>query len=121
MAKIKIKTNIDITNTGVRRPEPGKDKQVNQCRNYTTFLQVLGLRSIYNVETAPEKDGEFWTFVVDTDRDDVYSDGTDPVGLLKQDLDKVPIITGLDEKKTLKQGLIRTTGTSPNTIVSLLK
>lgn len=121
MARIKIKTQIDITDTGQRRSEPGREKQTNQFRNYTTFLQVLGIRSVFTIESAPTKDEDYWTFVIDTDRDSVYSDGDDPVGLLKKDLDKVPVITGLDEEKPIKQGIIRTSGTAVNTVVSLLK
>jgi hypothetical protein len=62
-----------------------------------------------------------WIMVIETERDGMFSNDNDPIGLLKQDLDKVPIITGLDEKTPIKQGLIRTTGTSPNTVVTVLR
>ena len=121
MARIQIRTVIDITNTGVKRLDIGSEKPLNQYRNFTTFMQVFGIRSIFSIVQSPvQKDGE-WTMIIDTDRDDVYHDGTDPVGLLKNDLDTVPIITGLDEIKAIKQPVIKTMGKQPNTFVSLLQ
>lgn len=121
MERIKIRTKIDITNTDVRHPDQGDEKSLNQHRNFTTFLQVFGLRSVFSImETAQPEEG-VWTVVIETDRDGVFSDGEDPVGLLKKDLDKVPIISGLNEKIQMKQNLIRTTGNSPNTFVTVLR
>lgn len=121
MERIKIRTKIDITNTEVRHPDQGPEKSLNQHRNYTTFLQVLGLRSVFNIMQVEQPEEGVWSLIIETDRDGVFSDGDDPVGLLKKDLDKVPIITGLDEKAALKHGLIRTSGSTPNTFVSLLR
>ncbi len=121
MERIKIRTKIDITSSTVRHPEQGDEQSLNQYRNFTTFLQVLGLRSVFNViETPVENDGE-WSMVIETDRDEVFSDGQDPLGLLKKDLDKVPIIVGLNEKTKIKVPLIRTTGKEANTFVSVLR
>ena len=119
MAKIEIKTRIDITNTNVRHKDQGTEKQLNQNRNYTTFLQVFGLRSVFNIVKEPVKENGFWTMIIDTDRDDVFMADNDPVGFLKQDLDSVPVITGLDEEIKIKQSLIVTSGKTPNTIVQL--
>lgn len=121
MARIQIRTTIDITDTGVKRPEHGTEKQFNQYRNYMTFNQVLGLRSIFSVVESPKFDKDTWTMVVETDRDSVYATDGDPVGLLKEDLNQVPILTGLDEVKVQKQAIIKTKGTQPNTFVSLLQ
>jgi hypothetical protein len=121
MAQIQIKTKIDITNTDVRHADQGSEQQLNQYRNYTTFLQVIGIRSIFSITQHPiEKDG-VWIMEIETDRDNVFVKDQDPIGLLKEDLDKVPIITGLTEKISIKQGLIRTTGSSPNTVVAFLR
>jgi hypothetical protein len=121
MERIKIKTKIDITFTDVRHPDQGDNKQLNQYRNYTTFLQVLGLRSVFEIVEKPtNKDGE-WTMIIETDRNDVFTDGRDPVGLLKQDLDNVPIIVGLDETVKLTKPLIKTKGSNPNTFISILR
>lgn len=121
MERIKIRTKIDITSTSVRHPEQGDEKQLNQYRNFTTFLQVLGLRSVFSVVETPVKEDDEWTMIIETDRDDVWASGKDSLALLKEDLDKVPIITGLDEVGKLKQPLIRTTGKDSNTFVSILR
>lgn len=121
MAKIQISTTIDITNTGVRRPDLGSEKEYNQYRNYTTFLQVLGLRALFEVVQEPSFDKDKWTLVIDTDRDQEYFKDGDPVGHLLDDLDKVPVVNGLNEVKPLKQPVITTKGKSPNTIVTVLQ
>ena len=120
MAKIEIRTTIDITKTNVQRPDQGSEKQLNQQRNYTTFLQVLGLRSIYSIVKNPTvEDGE-WTFQIETDRDGVYELNGDPVGFLKEDLENVPVVTGLDEVKTNKNKTIKLSKPQPNTFVSIV-
>jgi hypothetical protein len=121
MDRIKIKTKIDITQTDVRHPDQGDNKQLNQYRNYTTFLQVLGIRSVFSILEQPVNDKGEWTMVIETDRSDVFSDGSDPVGLLMGDLDNVPIIAGLDEKVKLSKPLIKTKGTNANTFVTVLR
>lgn len=121
MAIIQINTTIDITNTKVRHPDQGSEKQVNQFRNYTTFLQVIGLRSLFNIVEEPVLSDKGWTFTIETDRDSVYEENNDPLYLLKHDLDQVPIVSGLDETKSLKQPVIKVLGKTPNTFVSLLQ
>jgi hypothetical protein len=121
MERIQIRTTIDITDTGVKRPEHGTEKQFNQFKNYMTFHQVLGLRSNFNVIEKPTFDKDAWTMLIETDRDAVYRTEDDPVGLLKDDLHQIPILTGLDETKQLKQAIIKTRGTQPNTFVTLVK
>lgn len=121
MARIQIRTTIDITDTGIRRPEHGTEKQFNQYRNFMTFHQVLGLRSIFEIVEQPKLDKDTWVMVVETDREGVYATTDDPLGLLKEDLHLVPILTGLDEKKAQKQPIIDTKGKQPNTFVSILQ
>jgi hypothetical protein len=121
MARIQINTTIDITNTKVRHPEQGTEKQFNQFRNYTTFLQVVGLRSLFNIVEEPALTEKGWTFVIETDRDSVYEQNNDPLYFLKEDLDQVPIVTGLDEIKAIKNPVIKVLGKTPNTFVSLLQ
>jgi hypothetical protein len=121
MERIQISTTIDITDTGVKRPGYGTEKEFNQYKNYMTFHQVLGLRSNFIVIDPPKFEKERWTMIVETDRDAVYSTSEDPVGLLKEDLHQVPILTGLDEVKQQKHAIITTKGSHPNTFVSIVK
>ena len=121
MERIQISTTIDITDTGVKRPEHGTEKQFNQFKNYMTFHQVLGLRSNFTIVDPPRFEKDRWTMIVETDRDLVYATNDDPIGLLKEDLHQVPILTGLDEVKQQKQAIITTKGNQPNTFVTIVK
>lgn len=120
MAKIEIRTTVDITNTNVRRPDQGTDKQLNQERNFTTFQQVLGLRSVFYMIQKPVFEDGHWTFVIEPDREGVYDLNNDPVGLLKEDLENVPIITGLDETKANKNKIIKVSKPGANTFVQVV-
>ena len=121
MARIQISTTIDITDTGVRRPDLGSEKEYNQYRNFTTFQQVIGIRSLFSVIEKPSFQDGKWTFVIETDRDGVFSKDNDPLGLLLEDFDQVPILAGLDETKVIKQPVIKTLGKQPNTFVAILQ
>jgi len=113
MQTIKVTTLIDITNTGVSRPDKGDERSLNQYRNWTTLMQCIGLRCIIDYERNPKQElidvkglgfgNKFkgtqavWTFVFHTDRDDVYQDKEGPLSLLINDLHDVPIIKNLNE------------------------
>lgn len=113
MKIIEIKTLIDITNTNVRRANQGTHLELNQFRNWITLLQCIGLRAIIEYDQNPicEKiniDGlgfgkkfkgvhNVWTFHFKPDQEDTFFNGNDPIGLLSEDLDKVPIIINLTE------------------------
>ena len=102
--KIKIKTLIDITNTGARRGET--PHRMNQQQNYLTFLQTLGLRSNFDIDEYPTVDKEttkdfgsnykgrqnVWTVVVD-----LPFEGALTEDMLLDDFDLVPFISNLDE------------------------
>lgn len=120
MAKIQIRTKIDITNSGVRRSDQGTEKEFSQYKNFITFQQVIGMRSIFTLVKEPTIAKNEWVFEFETDREDVFSKDKDPVGLLKEDLDNIPVILGLSESNNVKQPIIRTLGSSPNTFVSFL-
>lgn len=113
MKIIEVKTLIDISNTNVRRINQGSQLELNQFRNWVTLLQCIGLRAIIEYDKDPicEKVnigglgfGEkykgvhnVWTFHFRPDQEDAFFDGQDALGLLKEDLDKVPIIVNLTE------------------------
>ena len=120
MAKIQIRTKIDITDSGVRRADQGTEKEFSQYKNFITFQQVIGMRSIFTIVNKPTLTKNEWVFVFDTDQEDVFSKDKDPVGLLKEDLDNIPVILGLSESSNVKQPIIRTLGSNPNTFVSFL-
>ena len=108
-------TLVDITATGVTRFRPEQEYQRNQQRNWETIVQTLGLRSQPLHLTGPaskviETDlwkpifGEFfdspqrvWVFTWAVDREDIYLQGNDRLGALKQDFEQIPVITDLEE------------------------
>jgi len=111
---IEIQTLIDITGTGVTRPNQGSQLELDQQRNFITLMQCVELRSIvtYNtrpvVETVDVKGMGFgteykgkhsvWTFRFSPDRQSVYNDNdNNPVGGLIEDIQGVPVIKNLTE------------------------
>jgi hypothetical protein len=107
----KLYTLIDITHTKKFKSEPGKEHLAYKEQNFNTVLQTLGMRSNIWYDTGPmmvEVAGRLvgfdtndiiraWRFDWATERNDLYEDGGDPVGLLKRDFHLVPYISGLDE------------------------
>ena len=113
MTKIELVTQFDITPTGIksyRKTSELSDEewsfQRNQQRNYETILQCLSLRcqplNISPVTIFKLEQGKVWGFTFETDRDSIFFSDNDPVGLLKDDCDGVPMIGGLQE--TYKDG-----------------
>jgi hypothetical protein len=110
---IQVSTLIDITNSNVRPGQQTDALRQDQFRNWATLIQCIGLRSIIDFNRNPvlnkiditglgfgtEYNGihNVWTFQFRTDRQDTFTEDGDPLSLLKQDLDKVPIITNLKE------------------------
>lgn len=137
MQLIQIQTLIDITDNSVTRYLPGKELQYAQKKNFTTLLQCLGLRSIIEYESPPSMDlielpskvfgsrhtgyHNLWTFTFSPDQEDVYSDGTNPLGLLIEDINSVPIQLKLHETINMDRAVFDMFGKSwRNTVVRLL-
>ena len=113
METIEIKTLIDITNTGVKRPNQGLPKQLDQYKNWTTLNQCIELRSIIDYDDSPVSDvvdvkglgfgsdykgkHRVWTWLFRPDRSNIFSDDTGRLGGLITSIDQVPVIKNLDE------------------------
>jgi len=110
--RIVIKTLVDVTKTGVRRPNEGDTLKQSQQSNFNTLQQIINLRGLINENSDPSVetlkiDGQFgskykgehkvWTYEFTLDRDDVYNDGEDRIGFLKQDFEGIPIVGALTE------------------------
>jgi hypothetical protein len=125
MEVIEIKTLVDITNTNVRRINQGSQLELDQFRNWTTLLQCIGLRVIINYDKDPQsqladiKDMGFgneyegthrvWTLQFRPDRPEAFAQNSDQTILLRQDLDKVPVILNLTETINITQAVFDTT------------
>lgn len=110
---IQIQTLIDITRTGITRPQQGTQLQIDQNRNFTTLRQCLELRSVINFDANPivncvdvkglgfgsnyKGKHNVWTFTFTPDRQGVYNTKDSSLGLLLHDLHSVPILKNLTE------------------------
>lgn len=110
--KIRIKTLVDVTRTDVRRKDQGNDLKLLQQHNYQTLQQIINLRNLIDANDDPfvetrDVTGEFgsnykgehkvWTYEFEVTHTDAYKDGEDPLGLLKQDMEQIPVLGGLTE------------------------
>jgi hypothetical protein len=122
MEVIEIQTLVDITNTGVIRPNQGTSLAHDQYRNFVTLRQCIELRSIVSFDSKPEIEtinlkgagfgseyrGEHkvWIFKFVPDRVDVYKDEEgNPIGNLINDMDSVPIIKNLTETVNIDRAI----------------
>ena len=131
-------TLIDITYTGVVRTSSDKDvkKKRNQQRNYETLLQVIGLRAqpmifekpykLSSEDLSKYKFGDnftgkqaVWVFKFSIEHVDVFADSGNKLGLLEQDLNQVPVITGLDDTVELPISIFSTVYDYKNTYFTI--
>lgn len=131
MERYRIITLVDITRTNCPRNEPDKVK-VGQQANFNSLIQAIELRSNVDWDKDPEMntgrlpdnlDGKanhwIWEFTVE--RDFVFlKDNTDPVGLLVDDLNGVPIVADLTNNVELSPAAIQTKGPNANTWVKII-
>jgi len=124
-------TLVDITATGVIRSQDPDNAERNQQRNWETLLQCIGLRTqpqnIQEPITSTVEDisvaefGDFytgsqkiWTWSWTVEREGVYDLANAPLGGLLQDLEQVPIVTGLTETARLMLPIFYPYGTIKN-------
>ena len=125
MQTIDVVTYFDCTPTGTksyRKLQPGTVNAVghkiqtmddwnfsrNQQRNWETILQVVSLKTqaidITNPIIMTRKDKKVWQFSFAIEHTGIYDNGNDQLGLLKEEVHGVPMITGLNE--TYKEGFL---------------
>lgn len=139
MEIIEIQTLLDITRTGVTRPNQGSQLSLDQNRNFTTMMQCVEIRSIVSYDTEPTvektdvKGMEFgsahkgkqqvWTFRFTPDRPGVYVDPeNNPVGCLISDLHAIPMIKNLTETINIDKAIFDLTDpVNKNTTIKALK
>jgi len=80
-----------------------------QQANWETLIQIISLRTQpLNIRTVVNTAD--WLLEFDVDHIDVFRKNGDPLGLLKEDIANVPLLTGLNEQKDLEVG----SSNSPN-------
>ena len=123
MIKIECRTSFDITATGVighfRNARPPYNQSIeiwnrarNQQRNWETLTQLINLRTQIVSMTDPIIDNNVWSFEFESEAN-VWDTGSDPVGVLKQDADGVPMLRDLDNDPDIDETLV-TTGARQN-------
>ena len=117
MPRYAIKTTIDITRSNPTREDPDPIRHAQQ-NNFNTLVQGIGMRANIEWNSDPQRiehegDAEwFWDF--ETEQVDVFVDGSDVVGLLKKDLNGVPIIRNLTNTERLDKPVFITSGGDQN-------
>jgi hypothetical protein len=126
---------VDITATGTIRDTDSESLARNQQRNWETLLQCIGLRTqplnILQPLLMPAVDlkilefGDFysgehnvWVWQWSIEREDVYDLPGRPLGGLLQDLEQVPIITGLTETARFMLPIFYPHGTIKNIYIT---
>lgn len=126
----KLYTLVDITHTGQYRNEIGKEDLRWKEQNFRTVLQTIGMRGNITFSQPPavtEVRGNVvgfdtdeiirvWRFDFSTERDFLFEKNEDPVGLLKEDFNLVPYISGLDELLEQNYAVFSTAGPTPNIV-----
>jgi len=111
MARYTIRTTVDITRSNPDRADPDQIKQAQQS-NFNSLLQGIGMRANVEWDNDPirtvENDTAYWTWQFEVEREDVFLEDDDPVGLLKNDLHGVPIIKNLTETEKFDKAVFLT-------------
>jgi hypothetical protein len=124
MPRYQIITLVDITRTNPTRVETDKLKLAQQA-NFNSLLQSIGLRSNVSwVKDPVVRSGRLphpldgaathWQWTFDAERDEVFLKDSDPVGLLKDDLNGIPIIANLTNSVELDPACFFTYGDKTN-------
>lgn len=131
MARYQIITLVDITRSNPDRSETDKLK-VGQQANFNSLIQAIGLRANVEWEIDPKmQDGRLphprsgkanhWAWEFTTERDYLFQKDDDPVGLLLDDLDGVPIVDQLNNSMDINPAVFQTQGEKTNTWIYELR
>jgi hypothetical protein len=130
MPRYRITTLIDITRTETNRSVLN-DQQLLQLANFNSLRQAIEMRAIVHWNKNPTRhsgrlpepfDGkaDYWIWEFETERDDLFLKGNDQTALLKEDLNGVPIVSGLEETADLYPPAFQTQGAQPNTLIEII-
>jgi hypothetical protein len=123
MPRYRIITLVDITRTNAGKLD-SSDLKIKQQQNFNSLRQSIELRANVEWQTDPikhsgslpaplEGKAAHWIWEFEVEREEVFLKNTDPVGLLLDDLNGVPIIDGLNNTAVIDPAAFQTRG--PNT------
>jgi len=121
--RIIIKTLVDITKTGINRPDQGNELKRHQQSNFNTLQQLINMRSLIEENSDPavkttdisetkdfgskfKGEHKVWEYEFIVPGTDVYATQSetgevdDAIGLLKEDFNNCPVIGALTESIT---------------------
>ena len=98
---------VDTTGTAITTTDQWNTSR-NKQRNWETILQCVSLQTQPLNVTDPQiirrNEHKVWTFNFSIHHRDIFNNGNDQLGVLKEAVHGVPMIVGLDE--TYKDGFI---------------
>lgn len=117
MPRYKIKTTVDITRSNPSREDTNSVRNGQQL-NFNTLLQGIGMRANVEWDNDPQpveyQDTKEWFWEFEAEQVDVFATKDDPVGLIKQDLQGIPVIRNLTETATLEKPIFIMSGDDQN-------
>ena len=123
MARYKIITVVDVTRTNPAREETDRIV-LGQQANFNSLIQAIGMRSNITWIRDPQQHtgrlpigpgkATHWIWEFDAEREDVFLDQNDPVALLVNDIDGVPIIDHLNNTVELMPAVFKSQGDNTN-------
>lgn len=121
MQSFSVKTLVDITVTNPTRDETDPIK-IAQQGNFNSLLQGIGMRANMFYDFDPietEEDGtKYWLWNFKIEQPDIWKTGSDPLGLLKDDLNGIPIIGTLTNTIDIKPAIFDTKTDKQNIWIS---
>ena len=128
MPRYRIVTLVDITRSNPSRAETDPVK-LGQQANFNSLIQAIGLRAnvewrvdpIMNTGALPyPADGKaaHWIWEFDVEREFLFQKGSDPVGLLLDDLNGVPILNHLKNTADIDPAVFQTKNGNQNIWIS---
>lgn len=130
MQIFRVVSLVDITNPRCARSETDQMK-IGQQANFNSLIQAIGLRSNIEWWSDPtfqsgrlplpfEGAANHWTWEFETERDDIFLKGSDPVGHLIDDVNGVPIVDNLKNSVDITPKIFQTSGKNINIYFELL-
>ena len=123
MARYKIITVVDVTRTNPAREETDRTV-LGQQANFNSLIQAIGMRSNITWIRDPQQHtgrlpigtgkATHWIWEFDAEREDVFLDQGNPVALLANDLDGVPVVDRLNNTVELLPAVFRSRGDNTN-------
>jgi hypothetical protein len=117
MPRYKIKTTVDITRSNPGREDTNSVRNGQQL-NFNTLLQGIGMRANVEWDNDPQlveyQNTKEWFWEFEAEQVDVFATKDDPVGLIKQDLQGIPVIRNLTETAALEKPIFITSGDNQN-------